>query len=555
MIEPLHIVAGLGMIGFLVLIHEAGHFIVAKMFGVGVPVFSIGMGPRIFGFAYKGTDYRISAIPVGGYVMLAGADPYGEEDVHASVAPEEDFMKKPVWQRLLVMAAGPGVNILLPILLFTAVLMGGEPSSAAVVGAVLPGSPAEDAGLTAGDTVTAIDGEPVLLWMDVVEGLERHKGDAGDVVLSIQRAGEAVTLEIPRSELLENMRGGLDTDALGVSYYRVSPRVGVGDPGSPAHRAGLLTGDAIVSVDGESVDDWGSLQGLLSGDAPHELVVSRGGPAVGEDGEPVEIKLTLPPVSDWNAPADEAWTDAYGMAPALLFAFDVQDGGPAARAGVVRGDRFLTVDGRPVRSFSHFIELVGDTVDGRDNPRPLELVVLRDGERSTMTMTPRVELVPSEVYVRPIIGVQTFGGTLMSGPQAVKYYSVIEAVPRALNETWMLLEMTVATIGNMFAGRADPADNLGGPVAMFSMAGTVAEYGLFTFVRWTGMFSISVGVINLLPVPVLDGGQILFYLAEAIRGRPLPLELRERLQMGGVMLMLALMLFVTINDISRIWAG
>ena len=121
-----YILAGLVMISFVVVIHEFGHFIVARAFGIGTPVFSVGMGPRLFGFMWKDTDFRVSALPLGGYVQMAGADPFGEEDANSWVDPEEDFMKKPVWQRLLVMLAGPAMNIGLPFVVFTGVFMLGD---------------------------------------------------------------------------------------------------------------------------------------------------------------------------------------------------------------------------------------------------------------------------------------------------------------------------------------------------------------------------------------------------------------------------------------------
>ncbi|MBW1879720.1 MAG: site-2 protease family protein, partial [Deltaproteobacteria bacterium] len=132
------ILAGLVMLSVLVIIHEFGHFVVARLFRVGVPVFSVGMGPRVGGFRWKGTDYRLSALPIGGYVQLAGADPFGEEDPDAYVDPAEDFMQKPVWQRFLVMLAGPAANLALPLLILSAILMAGEQRPDTVIGMVLP---------------------------------------------------------------------------------------------------------------------------------------------------------------------------------------------------------------------------------------------------------------------------------------------------------------------------------------------------------------------------------------------------------------------------------
>src|SRR5690606_26057318 len=162
---------------------------------IGTPVFSIGMGPRLFGFEWRGTDYRISALPVGGYVRMAGADPFGEEDPDDAVAPDEDFMRKPVWQRLLVMVAGPAANLVLPFVLFTGVLMLGEPQPDNTVGTVLPDSRAEDLGLREGDRIVAAAGDEGDVWIDFVRRRDDHAG--ASIPLVIERGGEEVRLVLP----------------------------------------------------------------------------------------------------------------------------------------------------------------------------------------------------------------------------------------------------------------------------------------------------------------------------------------------------------------------
>ncbi len=165
---PLFVVAGVVMIGVLVIVHEAGHYVVARLFKVGTPVFSIGMGPRIFGFRFWDTDFRISLLPIGGYVRMSGADAFGEEDAEGWANPEEDFMRKPVWQRLLIMLAGPAANLILPFLLFTGIYMLGMPMPDSVVGVVRPGSVAEQAGIRSGDEIVAVAGSEVSKWKELL---------------------------------------------------------------------------------------------------------------------------------------------------------------------------------------------------------------------------------------------------------------------------------------------------------------------------------------------------------------------------------------------------
>ncbi|MCB9665951.1 MAG: RIP metalloprotease RseP [Alphaproteobacteria bacterium] len=547
-----YLLAGLFMIGFLVLVHELGHFVAAKVLRIGVPVFSIGMGPRIFGWTSGGTDYRISALPVGGYVQLAGADPYGEQDTEQFVDPEEDFMRRPVWQRLIVMAAGPLVNLALPFVLFTFLLVLGRPDWASRVGTVLPGTPAEQAGLVAGDLLTEVDGEPVQIWHDVEQALLARVGTPGDVALVVERDGATLPLTLPASALATDPDGEVDLRSLGAQAFFLSTRVGVEASASPAGRAGLRTGDRILAVDGEDVETWSALLAALDAGPRHALRVERP-PALDapDDAEAEELELVLDRSEGAYVAAHAGAVTPWGFAPVTLFASGVEDDAPAARAGVQAGDRFLAVDGKPVLTFHHFIDLVARTNQGAEGPRPLDLTVVRDGALVEMEMTPEVRVVSGEAYSRPIIGVSSFGGMGVAVDQVRKYYSLPAAVPRAFSESMAVVRGTAAVLGNIFTGRADPRDNVGGPVAIFVAAGTVAEQGFFQYAAVIGMISVSLGLINLLPVPIFDGGQILFYLVEWVRGRPLSLELRERFQMVGVVAIVILMLLVTVNDIQR----
>jgi regulator of sigma E protease len=229
-----YIVAGLVMISLVVVIHEFGHFIVARFFGIGTPVFSVGMGPRLFGFQWKDTDFRVSALPIGGYVQMAGADPFGEEDADSWVDPEQDFMKKPVWQRFLVMLAGPAMNIALPFVLFTAVLMLGDTLRDNVVNQVMPETAAAAAGLQAGDRIVAVDGQPVVVWDDLYSLLSVEK--AGPIALTVERGGAVRELTLPAGALALGPDGLPELQRLGITHYQHSARVGVSDRHPRPHR-------------------------------------------------------------------------------------------------------------------------------------------------------------------------------------------------------------------------------------------------------------------------------------------------------------------------------
>lgn len=547
------LLAGLGMLGVLVVVHEFGHFIVAKLFKVGVPVFSVGMGPRVFGFVRGGTDYRLSLFPVGGYVRMAGADPFGEEDNEAMVDEDEDFMKKPVWQRLLVMLAGPGFNLLLPFVLFTAVLMGGEPQGDTSIGAVLPDSLASESGLEPGDRVVAIDGEPVEIWLDVADAFVEPR--TVPMNLEVERRGQRLEVAFPAHQIPVDERGEPDLDVVGIRSWRASARVGVDDPASPAGVAGLRIGDAISAVDGKSVRTWVELEQALGAGGTHEISYLR---AV--DGEVTSGTASLAPDPTWAPPTGDPAATTWGLTPVMLYVGGVAPESPASAAGVQAGDRIVAIDGQIVRHWADLTRYVAATAEGMqegDEPRALKLQLLRDGEPLTLDFAPRIErtIIGIEVIYRPVMGIQQYPDAFVPGPTVKKYYSITEAVPRAAYETWALGVATIKILGNLFTGDMTPRETLGGPVAIFTMAGQGAERGIYSYVRMIGTISISLAIFNLLPVPVLDGGQILFYSIEGIRGRPLSIAVREKLQMAGVLGLVALMLVVTVFDVNRWWTG
>jgi regulator of sigma E protease len=548
---PLQILAGVGLIGLLVVIHEFGHFIVAKWFGVGVPVFSVGMGPRLFGVVYKGTDYRLSLLPVGGYVQMAGADPFGEEDPDAFVEPELDFMRKPVWQRLLIMFAGPAFNLILPFILFTFVLMLGEPQRDAVIGTVFGDSAAERAGFKVDDRIVGVAGEPVEVWVDVARALRDHASD-GEIAIDIQRGDEFLTVVFPPDAVTFTVDGLVDAEDIGMWTSRPAPRVGVADPKSPAGKAGLETGDRIETVNGDRVETLYDLRAAMSGTGPYELTFLRST----EDADVEDLLAATVRLPDGRSEGDEI-TDKWGIAPSVVFAGLISPDSAAEEAGVQTGDRIVAVDGAAVHAFRDILRFVKKTVptDG-EAPRALKLSLIRDGLALDLDFAPTIEreVVRGEVVFRPIMGVGIFPESYESGVEVKKYYSLTEAVPRAFDEGIMVFSRTVSVLKNLVTWQLKPKESLGGPIEIFRQAGQAAQRGIFDYARMIGVVSFSLGIINLFPIPVLDGGQIVFYSIEGIRGRPVSMELREKVQMAGLLAMVALFLLVTVNDVSR-WLG
>lgn len=546
------IVSGGVMLGVLVVIHEFGHFLVARLFGVGTPKFSIGIGPRLFGFKLWDTDFRISALPIGGYVQMAGNDPFGEEDPDEQVPPEQDFMRKPIWQRLLIMLAGPAMNLALPLVLFTGIYMLGQPQPEARIGTLYPYSPAAEVGLAVGDRLTTVAHEPVDVWSDLIRVLERHIDEP--IALTVTRGERPIDVTLPAGSVQLRPDGQIESTLLGISPNPRSTLVGVPDPKSPAGLAGFRTGDAVVSVDGAEVRTWEDLEAALTTAGEHSLVRVR---AI--DGEVARdtVAVRAPTV------AVAAGALAWGFEHPATYVGAVVPESAAQQAGVRVGDRLEAVDGAPVRVWSDVLTLVARTaenaptsLDGSTEPRPLRLELTRDGERISLDFSPRWEreVLPSKVNIRPLMGVGQYAELHVSGEMIRKYYGFGEAGTRAVEETGALFAQTMQMLGMLVGAKVKVTEVMGGPLAILQAAGESAKDGIFTFVRMMGMISLSLGIVNLLPIPVLDGGQILFYAFEGIRGRPLPLVWRERIQMVAVLMLAALLLVITVNDVSRLFA-
>jgi len=537
-------VAGLVMVSFLVVIHEFGHFLVARWFKVGTPVFSIGMGPRLFGFRWLDTDFRFSLLPIGGYVQMSGADPFGEEDASAGwVDPELDFMKKPVWQRLLIMLAGPVMNLALPFVVFTLVLMAGQPQLDTVIGRVVPGTVAEEAGLRAGDQVVEVQGESVDIWGDVVSGLS---DPTVPIRLGVLRGSERIDVTLPSGVLELDPDGVAEIRSIGISHFPHAARVGVSDKNTPAWRAGIRPADGITEVDGAPVETLAELRAALGKGGNHTLDVRR----VGSDDKVQSLELSIEgDGTDWGFESLETYIGF------------VDEGSAADAAGVKVGDKMVAIDGERILAWRHVIDLVGRTTadmkSDDDEPRKLTLELVRNGEPVTLTFAPRVtrQLIRGEPTWRPVMGVIQFQDAYATGGTMVKYFGPLEAFSRASEECMLILRSSFRMLGNLVTGNTRVNETLGGPVAIFHAAGLAAKEGLFAYAKMAGTISFSLGILNLLPVPVLDGGQIVFYAIEGLRGRPLPLVLRERILMIGVLAIAALMLYLTVGEVGKLVGG
>ncbi len=437
-------------LGILVTIHEYGHFWVARRCGVKVLRFSVGFGkPLIRWHDRRDTEFVIAMIPLGGYVSML-------DEREAEVAPElldQAFNRKPVLQRIAIVAAGPVVNLLFAVLVYWGMLVSGVEKVVPVIGSVTPGSVAEQAGLQPGYEVLSVAGRETRSWDDVNLALAAYIGESGVVPLTLRQSANGL-----RQRYQLNLTG-----------WHFDP-----ETQSPLSALGIQ---------------------------PYRPVY----PAV--IGQVVET-------------------------------------GAAAKGGLLNGDRVVAIDGQVVSEWVQLVNIV------RQSPgKALQVEVERQSQRLTLTITP-----DSKSEANTVVGYIGAGVAPVEWPPEMLRdvrYGVIDAIGGAFSKTWQMISLTLDSIWKMLEGVLS-VKNLSGPITIAKVAGASAASGVEAFAGFLAYLSISLGILNLLPIPMLDGGHLLYYAVELLRGRPVS----EKVQMVGLKIGMAvlfsLMGVAIFNDLMRL---
>ena len=441
-------------IAVLVVIHELGHYWVARLYGVKVLRFSVGFGKAIYTRRFAGgeTEWVIAALPLGGYVKML-------DEREGEVAPHElhrAFNRQPVLRRMAIVVAGPVANLLLAIVLYWALFMHGVPGLKPVLGEVAPQTPAAEAQLQAQETIISINGQATPSWQEV------------------------------RWALLDLALQGAEA--------RIEGRTAQGD--SVRH---VLDLSVLAPAD-------------LDGDFLHKLGLQPYQPPV----YPVIGKLT--------------------------------EGGVAQRAGLRVNDRILRVDGRSITHWKDLVEAV------RSHPgQLLQLDIERDGSLLALDLTPEAVSEAGKqvgkIGIAPHIDRQAFDALLIE-----VRYAPLAALGQAARKTWETAVISLKMMGKMVLGEVS-LKNLSGPITIADYAGQSAQMGVVAYLGFLALISISLGVLNLLPIPLLDGGHLLYYTVELLKGSPVSEKAWEAGQNAGIALLIALMAVALYNDISRLFLG
>jgi len=441
------------VIGVLIIVHELGHYWIARWCGVKVLRFSVGMGKVVYSrrIGPDQTEWALSMLPFGGYVKMLDA-----RDQDLAGLPESDlkreFTRQNVWKRIAIVAAGPIANFLLAIALFSGLFMHGIPEPVPKLRAMATDTVAYQAGLRGGERITAVNDEPIRIWSDLRWKLLQAAVGKNSVKLEIERANTrqagAKTIDVVQLPLDSITTKDMETDflqKLGLDLARPKATLGKLVKDGPAMRAGLREHDVVLAINGETLID-----GLRFLEVVRESA-----------GKPLAMQL-------------------------------VRDGAP------------LTINVTPVATMQH-----GKSVG-------------------------RIQV---EMPLMPEM-------TVADDPP-------LAAIAKGAQKTWDTSVLTLKMIGKMIVGEVS-IKNVTGPITIADYAGQTARIGLVSYLSFIALISISLGVMNLLPIPVLDGGHLLYYSVEVLTGKPVPARFGEMAQRAGAGILMTLMAVAVFNDIVRL---
>ncbi len=520
----------------LVIVHEFGHFFFAKLFGVKAEVFSVGFGPRIFGRKFGETEFRFSIFPLGGYVKLLG------EDRDQPLSPEERkraLHAQAAWKRFFIFLGGPLFNFLWAILVFMAILALGEPQIASVIARVMPESPAEQLGFRNDDRVTAVDGRAINKFEDLLTAI--HDSPNKTLVLNLNRGAAKAVLKVTpqaRSGYSQYGEEALVGEIDGLLPMARTGAVGISDPASPAAKAGLTTGDLLLALNGEPLRNWEALEAAWAALPNGKSVTFKVQNAV--RGTASEVAFTKTET-----------LAQLGLRSSELFIDKIVPSSPAEKSGMKNGDRLVSIGGVEVKSFYQLKDLVQK---GGEAKNPVIVRWERAGQMQDASLIPSATegrdpvLKRTTLYTIGVVPMLMLAEPETVSERVVNPFSLIYlGTERMISFSWR----NFVSVGKMFTGDVS-VSTLGGPIMIGKIAGESLTRGLHSFLLTMAVLSIGLGVLNVLPVPVLDGGHLVLLGIEVIRGKPLSLRQMEVVQQVGLSLILILMVIVIRNDLSRI---
>ena len=528
-------------LGFIIFIHELGHFYAAKRSGIRVNTFSLGFGPKLVGFQRDETDYRISLLPFGGYVQMEGENPSEQTGVQG------EFASAPIGSRAFVVAAGPAVNLLFGVLVYwlvfatgintdSARLVGGltglplGEKEAIQIGWVADDGPGAVGGLMPGDTIISVNDAPISHWAMFQTRVFTSANKP--LELLVERNGERKVLSV-RPDAEPSVRGD-------IGIIRVSSRtetiVSHIEAGSLAAQTGIQVGDQIESINGNTLhnvpyfgygvwhasEDWRNekyqalYQSINENQAALTLGIRRG-----------DETLTLELPVRWRVEAS------------------LQEDSIAQNAGIQEGDVLVTLNGTSVDNATLYSEL--KTMASQ----PIEVGLMRDGslKKVTLAADSQSSVADTEGALFGLAWQTSLSGMEFAAKTApLPNYNLFTAFGKGVEATWLTFTTVGRTLQQLVGGEVSPK-HLAGPIGIANATSRMFDrVGLSSVLFFIGFISINLCIVNLLPIPIADGGQLLFFAVEKIRGRPMPRKAQEIVQQVCIVLLIALFLYITWFD-------
>ncbi|HZO13231.1 MAG TPA: RIP metalloprotease RseP [Polyangiaceae bacterium] len=536
------------VVSVLIFVHELGHFVWAKIFGVKVLMFSIGFGPKIVRLRGRETEYCIGMLPLGGFVKML------EEKRQEPVLPEDKartFEAQALWKRAIIILAGPAMSIVFPVLLYVGVFAGESEFAPPTIGVVVPGHAAWGK-LLPGDRVLEIDGVRITTFAELQRTVRKSPGR--ELKLKVFRNNEHVDVALTPDERIDEKALGIveKVGSIGVGPHQPAAVIGILNKDSPAWRAGLRTFDVITEVRGQPVATYADLEKLLSENRGETVPVTYLRPAhvenaLGTLSDLYVYESGLAALTPESSAGD--LTERTGIEVADLYIANVEESSPEYRADMRTGDRLLSIDNVDVSSWAMYVEVMQSMP-----ARAHTITWLRNDQRMTASVHPRLETLADDygqTPMRPMLGARNWTPRVpekpVGRPSLFRY-----AFPSALDETVDVIRFIVVGIAQIARGELG-LSTLGGPITVYDVIMQERQKG-GSYLLWAmAIISINLGLINLLPIPALDGGHLVFLGIEAVARRPVPLRVREVASLLGLCVLVVLMGLAVKNDVEKRW--
>ena len=523
------------LLGILIFIHELGHFLIARLCGVSVEVFSLGFGPKILKFKYKETLYCLSLFPLGGYVKMFGDNPL--EDVPKS-QQHRGFLYQKVPQKLAIALGGPVMNLLFTLVAFFSLALSGIPAFAPHIGDIDLDSQAYKQGFRSGDKIVSISGKKILTWKDVDKEIrENSKKQLDFHILAQNKKNKKVSVFIERKKSKNIFQSKkYQGEIQGLSLLSVGTKVGLISPNSLAGKQGVKTFDTITHVQNKKIKYFRELeQAFKTTKSPFSISIER----LNSSKKVEKLKINVPSYFTKRN------LKSFGLEHVDLYIDRVGKNTPAGEAGLKRGDRLISLNSISLSSWKQVLETIKTS-------KSVQVAYRREGRVYRTTLIPKRMYIEGQLKERPMIGVAS-ASFYVPSPEIQKSYKPLEAILYSGQETWKWLTFISMGLVRLVQGEISPR-TMGGPVAIGRMAHKSFQRGWYSFLVIMSIISLSLFFFNLLPIPMLDGGHILFFSLEGILNRRLDTQKLIRFQQVGFVVLASFFVFVFFNDILN-WSN